>query len=148
MSQKPVFVIVTATGCSACERFKSTNLQPLIQSLEEDGTVEVKHVNFASTSADVPAGEPSSLGDAFTQFPGFVLYSRSSYYPDRMGKRENKYITLDSSKMMANVKTAVKEVKNNVPSLNLVLSRSLGTTTGSCSTGCSRTFVPYGGKYH
>lgn len=133
-----VIVIVMAQGCPACEKFKSTTLQPLLGSFNKKG-YGVEQIMLDSTDSPIPSTYPSAL-DRFVQFfPCVILMqgkSWSSAMTNRSGplsgrvfnakKQGNRFVAVDKSQKQtltaSNVLGWISSIVDQDVSLSMQLS--------------------------
>lgn len=70
---KPSVFIVTANGCSACDRFKSRIDESLMDKLYKDNRVQVYRINLSSMSEPLPSTYPKELNKYIMWYPTFII---------------------------------------------------------------------------
>lgn len=70
-------VIITATGCPACDKFKS-ELENLQNAIKQLPNVKIVLINLPSLNADLPSALPENLRKAVVAFPTIILVKAPS----------------------------------------------------------------------
>lgn len=125
-------IVLTATGCPACDTFKRNELDNFQNALKQFSNVKIIFINLPSINADIPTTLPENLRKSVVAFPSFILVKAPIFNASTPFKPENVRVfgyiyPIEGSKFIKNTEmTAARNTNNLIKWIQYVVSDERG----------------------